>query len=510
LSKPKTWLVLANMLLVFFLILFNNLGIVPLRTGDFIFFSILFLAFALYRPGWAFLFFIGTIMLENINLAPGILKISIRPYQFIGVFLILAIIVRIIFKKWNYGFFKLKFPDYLVVIIAIAGFISAFIGTSRGLSIRLSIIFLSFAFLYFLTRNYLQNITDIKKIIPFFLGSSLVVIFYGIWQNVRFIYGGNNFETMPGRINGTFIEPDWMGMSVILVISVLYSVFYLLQKRFSSENVQIKKYSILYLFLIFSFIALILTVSRSAWLGGLAATVIFLFIAFTNAKLFFKNLVLIFSAGIISIIIVYTFHLTNFQLLNRVQSTGSGMQKITIACAKNINLRSVPTEINDISELEKFNCRHINLEEIEKEKALGNKISEIYRKDPNVNIRREIYKKSWEQIKNHPLNGIGWGSIGEILGKDERGNYFNSSNIFLETYLGTGIFGFISLVILFGYILFKTTKDFYFSQDNEIKVFNLFVIISWFGIIIANLFNAGIFLGFLWIWMAIAQIENNK
>ena len=53
--------------------------------------------------------------------------------------------------------------------------------------------------------------------------------------------------------------------------------------------------------------------------------------------------------------------------------------------------------------------------DIEKEKAAGNIIQEVYRPDPNVNIRSGIYKKSFEQIKGHPIFGIGWGSMGKIL-----------------------------------------------------------------------------------------------
>jgi len=103
--------------------------------------------------------------------------------------------------------------------------------------------------------------------------------------------------------------------------------------------------------------------------------------------------------------------------------------------------------------------------------------------------------------------GIGWGSIGSVLGQDERGATFNSSNIFLETWLGAGILGLASLLALFSYILLSAIKNYFYACDQEGKVFHLFIIISWFAIIIPNLFNAGIFLGFLWVWLAITQIK---
>jgi O-antigen ligase len=134
---------------------------------------------------------------------------------------------------------------------------------------------------------------------------------------------------------------------------------------------------------------------------------------------------------------------------------------------------------------------------------------EIYRQDPNVQTRSEIYQKSWNEIKKHPILGIGWGNIGSILGKDERGTPLNSSNIFLETWLGAGIIGILCLVIFLTHILYSSVRKYYYSSDDSSKLINLFFIISFFAIIIPNLFNAGIFLGFFWVWLAITQINNN-
>jgi O-antigen ligase len=127
-----------------------------------------------------------------------------------------------------------------------------------------------------------------------------------------------------------------------------------------------------------------------------------------------------------------------------------------------------------------------------------------------VNIRAEIYKKSWQQIKTHPVLGIGWGNIGDVLGKDERGAGLNSSNIFLEIWLGAGILGIIAFLSVWVYILLKSVYAFFNTEDNLIKVFSLFIAISWLGITITNCFNAGILLGFLWVYMAIALIEYKK
>jgi len=176
---------------------------------------------ALYRPGWAFLFFIGLIPLENINLAPVSFGITVRPYQLVGALIILALIVRWLSGKLNFKLPKLKWPDYLVIVMVVSGFVSAIVSTQvrtqvSTSSLKLSLILASFAALYFLVRSYIQSIKDLKKVSPFFLSSSIVVILYGIWQNIWFMRGLNGFETMPGRPNATFAEADWLGMFIVL------------------------------------------------------------------------------------------------------------------------------------------------------------------------------------------------------------------------------------------------------------------------------------------------------
>ncbi|MFA6047678.1 MAG: O-antigen ligase family protein [Parcubacteria group bacterium] len=537
LNKPKTYLLLGNVLLVFFLILLNNLKILPLAFGDFLFFAFLALAVALYRPGWCFLLFVGMIPLENINLAPAELGIAIRPYQFIGAIIILALLIRLATKRLSFKLIKPEWYDWLVLIFVASGFLSIIGAPDKIASFKLSIIIATFVALYYLVRNYIQNSEDLKRVIPFFVSSSVIVVFYGIWQNWRFLHSLSNFEAMPGRPNATFTEADWLGMFLVLLISAIFilirhsernEAFGRMQSKNLPNNItsynqeqipRLRSDKILtslgmtgyYIFLILTFILLALTVSRSAWLAALVVYVVFVTVFFTDLRLKdwkwretswlkFK----IIASLAVAIAIVYIFHLTNFQLFNRVQSTGTGQQKITVSCEEN---KELPEYIDVVGELEEFSCRHINLEEIESEKAVGHFVKEVFRKDPNVSTRNEIYKKSWVEIKKHPILGIGWGNINQILGKDGRGTPLNSSNIFLETWLGAGMFGLLSLVILLGYILLKSVKNYYQAQNDVQKVVNLFILISWLGLVTTNLFNAGIFLGILWVWLAIAQIK---
>ncbi|HHE45995.1 MAG TPA: hypothetical protein ENL05_01465, partial [Candidatus Moranbacteria bacterium] len=135
LSKPRNYLVLANILLVFFLILLSNLGILPFKNwGDFSFFTLITFIFALYRPSWAFLFFIGTIMLENIDLAPKNLGLTIRPYQFIGALTILAVLARLALKRLDFNLPKINWQDKAVAIFTATGFISILGAVDKNLS----------------------------------------------------------------------------------------------------------------------------------------------------------------------------------------------------------------------------------------------------------------------------------------------------------------------------------------------------------------------------------------
>ena len=521
-------LILANILLVFFLILLSNVGVLPVKNvGDFTFFTVLFLGLALYRPGWSFLFFVGTIALENINLAPAEIGIMVRPYQFFAALTIIAIIIRLLVKRLNFKIPKFTWPDFMLLIFATAGFVSTLGAANKEAGFKHSIIAASFVAIYFLIRMFIQGAEDLKKIIPFFLSSSVIVVFYGIWQNIRFAQGLSNFESMPGRPNATFTEPDWLGVFLVFLLGLIYILIYQIKESRLVDDLkeirisQLYKKMFLYIYLTLLFILLVITVSRSAWLGAAAVTFIFLIsilIDFSFGmvnwqwKKLINGIMLIIATAVVALLYAFTFKLTNFQLFNRFQSTGTGLQKITVSCANEesaLKLKQVE-QLEQLEQLKQFSCRHINLEEIQTEKSAGNIVSEIYRKDPNVSIRKEIYQKSWQEIKNHPIMGIGWGSIGSILGKDERGMGLNSSNIFLEVWLGSGVLGFASFVLVWIYIfvgsLFKMTKAVNPLQKSTF----LFIILSWIGITAVNLFNAGIFLGIFWLFLAVSVSTTAK
>ncbi|EKE25000.1 MAG: hypothetical protein ACD_5C00331G0001 [uncultured bacterium] len=325
---------------------------------------------------------------------------------------------------------------------------------------------------------------------------------------------------MPGRPNGTFTEPDWFGIYLVFLLSIIFTIIYFESKKTRISNFQfpisnefpIFKFlisnKINYVILTIVFVTLILTVSRSAWLGAAFVVIGFLKIILTNGQIkiskwnwrgFHYHISVI--ALVVGVSLLISTQLTNFQIFKRAQSTG-GLQKITVSCERRTSLNT-ESVIGNVSELSQYGCKFINLEEIEKEKSQGFNVFEIKRPDPTVGIRAQIYAKSIEQIKNNAIFGIGWGSISDILGKDENGIGLNASNIFLETWLGSGVIGFLSLFVLFSYILIKSLVQ-YLSRHFEDKTPAVFASLGLFALVIPNLFNSGIFLGFLWIYIGVA------
>ena len=146
---------------------------------------------------------------------------------------------------------------------------------------------------------------------------------------------------MPGRPNGTLTEPDWLGLFLILILASVYALIYFITQK-SDDTKRVRRIGLLsgYSYLMLAFALLLISVSRSAWLGTVAMTVIFLLAIFTNLKLNFREWqwkstikikLGIISAFIVSLGVVSCFPLTTFQLFNRAVSTG-GTQKITISC----------------------------------------------------------------------------------------------------------------------------------------------------------------------------------
>ncbi|MCK5080880.1 MAG: O-antigen ligase family protein [Candidatus Moranbacteria bacterium] len=544
--KEYFWVAVIGVLLNAALIIMDAAGFLPLSLINFVLvFSGVF-ALALYRPIWVFWLFIISLPLESVIISSQQFPVSFRPFQMIGLMLFLATVILIVLKIKNKNlpalikfdrskFFErgvhFGFQDSLVLTLGLLSFVSLANALVFGVTLKLNLVLLSFVMLYFLARFYLQERQRKLEALWFFVATSLPVLIFGIYQAVAFKMNWIDFQVFAERSNGTFTEPDWFGIYLVFLGAVIYWIKLQLFKTKNSTMIaqwEIRRvgqwFLNFYLFLIF--VVLLLTVARSAWLGFLGVTITYFGLLIWQKylfklkrfsfKSFFRETLWMGVAYLLSILVVMGFGLSNFNLANRAGSSVSGLQEITISCQKN---SEVPAEISSIEILEQYNCRHIRLDEIHTEKNLGLEVKKVFRPDPNIEIRKNIYGVTWSEIKKHPIIGQGLGSSSEVLGKDNYGHGLNASNIFLEVWFSWGILGLITFSILFLSPGFKAVKDiclFYRSSPRRTKAENkseqpslsLFVILTSGALIIPNLFNAGIFLVIFWIWLALINSQD--
>jgi O-antigen ligase len=523
-KKELAVLWIFSVLLGLALIVLSNKNKLPLGTGDFVFVSLLALLVALYRPRWIFFLFISLIPLENVILASGFLPLQLRPYQFLGAVLVTAIAILWTAKKLKFKSLKPTWFDWTVFSIVPFSFLALLDAPEKSTGLKNNLVLLSFVVLYFLIRNFLRTKSDLAKTAFFFAGSYFVVATYGFYQVFADKFGARSFEVMFGRPNSTFAEPDWLGIFLCFALAVFMALilFFLRDK----ENFFVpKKYILLFIdILIFTDITLIiLTLSRSAWIGAGILIIFHLFLSTPSLKqafgpkylfwkTFFRQAGIIFFIIIISLAIVHFGKLSKFDIFDRARSAATNEQKITIACE---NSSSIPEIVSNTKELEKYSCRHINLEEISDYKSQGKIVAEIFRKDPNVMTRGAIYQRSWEILEEHPFLGVGFGTITQKLGADERGSGLNESNIFLQVWAGCGILGLMAFTTIFGYLFiyaFRRVSPICpmnkiigcpVVKDDFEKTLNFFAVLGILALIIPNLFNAGLLMGIFWLGLAI-------
>lgn len=524
-------------IVVFFLnsglILLNVLGLANASTIFFAFFCLALLVLAVKNPRWSFWVFVALLPLENVIVTPQSFPIYLRPYQLAGgilsvvlIFLALAgkrkvallgfgkicLFCRIFAKnrcrtngRKDFGYF-----DRLVFALPIFAFLAVLVAPDRGLAIKGALVLSSFVLLFWLSRNFFQTNRQKLEALWFFSLGAVPVVLFGLYQAVAFSNGWQSLEVFQGRINGTFAEPDWFGMYLAFLFAI--ELWCLLLLDLSTNATMIgyvravtlgKITAYLDLFLISSLI--LLTVSRSAWVAAAVVLAVYFGANFWFSQLkkeawksFFVLLAVVFA----SFLFVSRSGLSDFHFGNRAVSSVTGMQKITISC-KSPN-SGVPQNIDEVGQLKMYGCRHIDLEEIGSEKAGGRFVGEVYRPDPNVDVRKKLYGRTWETIKKYPLTGIGVGSSALVLGADEHGSGYNASNIFLEIWISMGIFALACFSFVLFFVPVKLIKNIFDNRKSKnVMRFGSFTMISFGAIVIPNLFNAGLLMGFLWVWLAL-------
>lgn len=285
-----------------------------------------------------------------------------------------------------------------------------------------------------------------------------------IVENLAF-ESAHNFSVMAGRPNGLLPEADWFGgVLAVLLVAAVPSLFR------AVDGYTKRVYQILPILL--GTIALILTVSRSAWLAyvvGLLCLLVFIYTTASTRKwaLGTASLILITLAAYSTVSLS---HLTRFPLLQRAASTVTGEQIVTLACPP----KSAPNATVNVADPSTLGgCIHITLEEREARSAAGYTLYQRPQSDPNIQTRSRIYSTVVAALVQAPianqLFGYGFGTSTALLGVDGRGEQLNASNVFLEIAYSTGILG-LSVLLVFLWLVARRAVEWWLADDSRAPV----------------------------------------
>ncbi len=463
-----------------------------------------------YRPMLGFALLISAVSFEILTVLPESIGFSVRPYQILCVMLYFAIVGLYIRKNVSVTDVRAYVTDAMVVGLLVLSGVVVQWAQDPSEALRQMIVVGSFTAIYFIVRFFVREFHDVIKILPIVIVSGWVTSMYAIIQNVLFLHGGDHQEFMPGRPNAFFAEPDWLGIYLVFVFATCLTYLY-----YNAHHKHVWKFFDVTLWGITTtvVVATILTVARSAWLGMAIVSTLYVLIIFVmhKYKMCAQHVLWLGSVMTVSIVIAVFLPITNFELDNRIQST-SGSQEITVSCLQEIGRDQlmVQGEIENVTELSAYGCRHINLEEINAEKSMGHSVVTVMRHDPNIAVRAKTYNHVIQLIQQRPLTGYGWGSSGALLGTDEQGTPLNASNLFLETALSIGIVGAGLLILLFSIIVLRSLIVMHQAHDETTRSVALFGLLGLGAILVPNLFNAGLFLGFVWMFLGMVAILCKK
>lgn len=509
-SQNKWLLVIGNIILGGVFVTLWNSRLLPFDPVNFVFFSsVVFLA-ALYRPGWAFLFLVGMLPYETVILTPAGFPFAMRPYQWLALLLAVALSVRFLTQRLPFKLIRLRWFDGLLLCIPLGGLVAAFQAPVPSLAIKQALVLFSFGLVYAMIQQFVRTLDDLRHILPFVFGSSAVVIATALWQNLRFASGRESFEVMAGRPNATFTEADWLGLFALLLLTLFFSLSETVPDRlkpgwlgslgiFVAESLTL--------------VILLISVSRSAWLAALMAGIVCLVATGLSDRVSAHHTIrnagrvggLMAGAFGLALLLVLGFHLTTFNLFQRAESSVSGLQKITVSCESTEAVTKLPQTIRAETDLSALGCRHIDLEAIGAETALGRSIGETMRDDPTIGARKSIFGQVISLIRSRPVLGIGWGSDALLLGTDGRGVGLNASNMFLEVWLGSGLLGLVAFVVFWGALAVGAGKELSRAEDGW-RTLSLFLITAWSGVTVFNLFNSGLLLGYFFLFLAVGTL----
>lgn len=192
---------------------------------------------------------------------------------------ILSFIFKLLFtNEYN---LSVNLIDLFIILFASLIFFSIFISYIPMDSAKMASVYLLFIGLYFTAKNVLTQRNDLFAVVSTMIFSSAIVAIIGIAQK----YFGLAIETQMWidqemfanntmRVYSTLDNPNVLGEYLVLMIPIIFGSIYYLKNKLA----KVVSFFILGL----TCVCMLLTLSRGAWLGLIAAMLIF--IAFRDKK----------------------------------------------------------------------------------------------------------------------------------------------------------------------------------------------------------------------------------
>lgn len=502
--KASRWfLLLASSVFVVLIVLYA-MGMTPFPAWSFWAASVPLAFFAFLYPSEGMKLIVMMLPLEAVVFDSGLFDAQFRLYQILSVGVGTGYAQLFFSQTKTSRRFRLLWIDWVVILLCMVVLAGAVVNGGGMPDLKIAVVFLFCVLLYGVSRVSIRSLSDIRGWMPYIVGPVFFSSVFVIVQSFLFEKGWLANHVMDARPHGTFPEADWLGGFLALGVACLVAALFGLRRGGIIErNVLLGRFLVVEC-LLFAFIALVLTVSRSAWVAGAAAVAIFalsLIFCFGPRRaasqlgssfnyLGLLAALLFFATGIISVL-----GLSRFDFGNRLGSAVTGEQKITIACR---DAAQIPSSIGSVDDLAARGCLHIGLEERELYVEKGYVIGSTVRPDPNTGIRMRIWSQAVSLIGDNPLTGIGWNAAGKELGTDGRGTPLNASNLWLEFALTSGLATAVLVTILFGYIVWRSAAVILVAPSSDIP----WAVLMTFGaVFVFNMFNAGTLLGYLWVWL---------
>lgn len=180
---------------------------------------------------------------------------------------VISFVIKILLGKEK--FYTVTQPSFFIVgFLLVAGF-SSLTSFNIAKSVQTYVLYLVFAFAYFLTVNNIKTKNQWYNLVVVFALTGLLVGLYGVYQNYFVTFTDTSwidedmFTEIQTRVYSTFDNPNVLGQYLIMVIPVAFALMWS-DKRFLAK--------VFYAFIVAVMMAcLIFTWSRAAWVAILLA-----------------------------------------------------------------------------------------------------------------------------------------------------------------------------------------------------------------------------------------------